>query len=76
MSTKSMYPPHSFPQNWSSQDLADAMPQRLSELMTQELVQFEKRSEAANCAALSPLAFDWRRRDYLRDIAHSAFRVR
>jgi hypothetical protein len=76
MSNKSTYPQHSFPQHWSSQDLADAVPQRLSELMTQELGQFDARTDAANGVALSPWAFDWRRRDYLRDTAPSPFRVR
>ena len=63
MSINSLYPTHSFPQNWSSQDLADAMPRRLSELMTPELMRFGRDHNAANGIALSPWAFNWRRRD-------------
>jgi len=71
MSTKSTYPQHAFPQNWSSQELADAIPLRLSELITPALLRFGSDDEAANHIALSPWAFDWRRRDEL-----TAFRVR
>ncbi|HEV8695334.1 MAG TPA: hypothetical protein VGQ93_14300 [Lysobacter sp.] len=53
------YPNHSFPQNWSSQDLVDAVPRRLF-----ELVNFEDDREAANTTA-APSAHDWRRRGYL-----------
>jgi hypothetical protein len=71
MSTESLYPQHPFPQNWSAQDLADAVSRRLSDLITPELMHFGSGDEAANSVALSPWAFDWRRRDEL-----SAFRVR
>ena len=67
MSTIPTYPQ---PQ-WSSQDLADAAPRRLSDLITAELMHFGADTQAANGVALSPWAFDWRRRDEL-----STFRVR
>ena len=47
------------------------MPRRLSALVTPKLVQFGATRDAPNGLALSPWAFDWRRRDDL-----SAFRVR
>jgi hypothetical protein len=56
---------------WSSQDLADAVPQRLSDLITPALLDFGAGNAAANGLALSPWAFEWRRRADL-----SAFRVR
>ncbi|GAB3097271.1 hypothetical protein [Lysobacter terrae] len=55
---------------WSSQDLVDAVPQRLSDLISPELLRFPD-LHAANGVALSPWAFDWRRRDDF-----NAFRVR
>ncbi|GAB3359822.1 hypothetical protein [Lysobacter tyrosinilyticus] len=61
-----------FPRNWSAQDLADAIPRRLSDLITPELMRFERKDEAANGVALAPWAFDWRRHD--RD--EPLFRVR
>jgi hypothetical protein len=73
MNTRSPTPPclDAFVPPWSSQELADAVPRRLSALVTPELVQFGATRDAANGLALSPWAFDWRRRDDL-----SAFRVR
>jgi hypothetical protein len=70
MNTKSPYPQAPLPQ-WSSQDLADAVPRRLSDLITPALMHFGTGNAAANGVALSPWAFDWRRRDEL-----STFRVR
>ena len=55
---------------WSSQDLADAVPQRLSALMTPELLRFPAELKAAN-GLVPARAFAWRRRD---DFV--AFRVR
>jgi hypothetical protein len=57
-SPMSGYPQHFFPQSWSAQDLADAMPLRLF-----EAVDFKALSlpvEASNAAA--PAARAWRRR--------------
>ncbi|QNP41632.1 hypothetical protein [Lysobacter solisilvae (ex Woo and Kim 2020)] len=73
MNTKSPQPPSpaAFAPQWTSQELADAVPRPLSELITPALVQFAAAREAANGVALSPWAFDWRRRDDL-----PAFRVR
>jgi len=71
MIMKSTYPQHPFPQNWSAQELTDAVSRRLSDLITPELMHFGSGDDAANGAVLSPWAFDWRRRDEL-----SAFRVR
>ncbi|MFC5571070.1 hypothetical protein ACFPN1_13470 [Lysobacter yangpyeongensis] len=66
MNTQSLHPqPH-----WSSQDLADAVPRRLSELFAPVLMTFDG-ADAANGIALSPWAFDWRRREVFTD-----FRVR
>ena len=56
---------------WSSQDLADAFPQRLSELMTPELLRFPADVKAANNATSPARAFAWRRREDF-----TAFRVR
>ena len=74
MSTNSIRPQQPLPLHWpqwSAQDLADAVPRRVSELITPELMDFGAGSEAANGVALSPWAFDWRRRE-----EPSGFRVR
>ncbi|GAB3380617.1 hypothetical protein [Lysobacter fragariae] len=65
-----------FPSNWTAQDLVDAVPRRVSELMTPELMDFDRDVEAANSVALSAWAFDWRRRDYLRGSDLHGFQVR
>lgn len=70
MNTKPPSPQAPLPQ-WSSQALADAVPHRLSDLITPELMHFGAGNTAANGMALSPWAFDWRRRCDL-----SVFRVR
>lgn len=76
MSTKSPYPLHAFPRNWSAQDLTNAVPRKLSEQMTPALMNFGRDSEASNSVALSPWAFDWRQGGYLDRREHPAFRVR
>jgi hypothetical protein len=55
---------HSFPfdLSWTPQDLADAAPLRLFELVT-----FDAGSDhASNAAASASTRRDWRRRDYVR----------
>jgi hypothetical protein len=51
------YPAHDFPRNWSADDLAAAVPLRLSERVSLGLVRFEPMPQPANDAA--------RRRSYL-----------
>ena len=48
MSTDSAYPRHSFPQNWSALDLADAVPLRLSDRIALGLIEFNAAPVAAN----------------------------
>ena len=54
---------HSFPfdLSWTPQDLADAAPLRLFELVT-----FDAGSDRASNAASTTPRRDWRRRDYVR----------
>jgi hypothetical protein len=77
MSLYSTYPTHSFPQNWSALDLADAVPLRLSERITLGLVEFAPAHDAANNPfALPSSSRDWRRRGYVGSPELSSFRVR
>ena len=62
-----VYPNHAFPQNWSSQDLVDAVPLRLF-----EVVKFEAAPAADNSIA-APVSHNWRRRDYLHGAELPAF---
>ena len=74
--SKPMYPAHSFPRNWSSHDLADAVPLRLSELVTLGLVEFTRPLVPANSPFAIPFPRGWRR-GYLRSAELPAFvRVR
>lgn len=70
----SAYPSHSFPQNWSALDLADAVPLRLSERITLGLVEF-RASSAANAAFATPCRRPWSRRGYSGCAELPAFRV-
>ncbi|HEU0307174.1 MAG TPA: hypothetical protein VFR30_09435 [Lysobacter sp.] len=81
MSTHSPYPNHSFPQNWSALDLADAVPLRVSELVTLGLVEIgsvdiARPFVAANSPFATPAARDWRRRGYVSGPDLASFRVR
>lgn len=59
------YPAHDFPRNWSADELADAVPLRLSERISLGLVRFDAMPPPANAprrsksylpvAAMSPL---------------------
>lgn len=62
MSTVSKgHPPHAFPRQWSSQDLADAVPLRLS-----AVADWAGNHAAANNSAATPAGRDWRRRGDMR----------
>jgi len=61
MSTDSAYPRHSFPQNWSALDLADAVPLRLSERIALGLIEFSPAPVAANNPFIVPAPRGWRR---------------
>lgn len=77
MSLYSAYPTHSFPQNWSALDLADAVPLRLSERITLGLVEFASAHDAANNPfSTAPTSRDWRRRGYVGSPELNSFRVR
>jgi hypothetical protein len=66
MNTHSTFPYHL---SWTSQDIADAVPLRLF-----ELVNFEAGDDAAgNAATSAPARREWRHRDYLRSSALPAF---
>lgn len=75
MNTYSAYPSHSFPQNWSALDLADAVPLRLSERLTLGLVEFGAPT-AANGPFVAPTTRGWRRRGYAGSSDMTSFRVR
>ena len=63
------YPAHDFPRNWSADDLAAAVPLRLSDRVSLGLVQFGPMPKPANEAP--------RRRSYLPAAVFSSFvRVR
>ena len=70
------YPQHAFPQHWSALDLADAVPLRLSELVTFGLVEIARPLAAANSPFATPTTRDWRRRGYVASSDLSSFRVR
>ena len=59
-----------------SLDLADAVPLRLSELVTFGLVEIARPLAAANSPFATPTARDWRRRGYVASSDLSSFRVR
>lgn len=62
MSTvSSWYPTHDFPRHWTPQDLADAVPLRLF-----EVVEFAGNLAAASNSATTPAARDWRHRGDVR----------
>ena len=60
------YPQHFFPQAWSAQDLADAVPLKLFEAIDFDAMQQIEAPAAASNAASVPLSRNWRRKDYLR----------
>jgi hypothetical protein len=65
------YPAHDFPRNWSADDLAAAVPLRLSERVSLGLVRFDPMPRAANADGIRT------RRGYLRNAALPPFvRVR
>ena len=80
------YPKHGFPQQWSALDLADAVPLRLSEMVTLGLVEIglveiglmdiARPMVAANSPFAAPARRDWRRRGYVASADLSSFRVR
>ena len=71
------YPQHFFPQAWSAQDLADAVPLKLFEAFDFDAAQLPDAPVAASNAAAAPLSRDWRRQEYLRGDAMPTFvRVR
>ena len=79
-SAHSAYPNHTFPQQWSALDLADAVPLRLSELVTLGLVEIglvdiARPLVAANSPFAATTTRDWRR-GYVASSDFSAFRVR
>lgn len=76
MNTHSGYPNHSFPQNWSALDLADAVPLRVSERVALGLVEIARPLVAANSPFATPAARDWRRRGYVSGADLASFRVR
>ena len=47
------YPAHDFPRNWSADELADAVPLRLSDSISLGLVQFGPMPKPANAARRS-----------------------
>ena len=66
------YPAHDFPRNWSADELADAVPLRLSERVSLGLVRFDQAPRAANADDASR-----RSKSYLPVAAMSPFiRVR
>jgi hypothetical protein len=75
-STPATYPQHAFPQQWSALDLADAVPLRLSEMVTLGLVDITRPLAAANSPFATPATRDWRRRGYVASADLSSFRVR
>ena len=67
------YPTHDFPRTWSADDLAAAVPLRLSDRVSLGLVQFGPMPQPANAAGEVPR----RRRSYLPAAVFSPFvRVR
>jgi hypothetical protein len=44
------YPAHDFPRNWSADDLAAAVPMRLSDRLSLGLATFERMPQPANAA--------------------------
>ncbi|MFC5576799.1 hypothetical protein ACFPOA_02070 [Lysobacter niabensis] len=80
-SDQAAYPKHGFPQQWSALDLADAVPLRLSEMVTLGLVEIglveiARPLAAANSPFATPATRDWRRRGYVASTDLSSFRVR
>ena len=75
-SAHAAYPNHAFPQQWSALDLADAVPLRLSEMVTLGLVDMARPLVAANSPFATTTTRDWRRRGYVASSDLSAFRVR
>ncbi|HET7125696.1 MAG TPA: hypothetical protein VFI26_01165 [Lysobacter sp.] len=66
------YPAHDFPRNWSADELAAAVPLRLSERVSLGLVRFDQALQAANADGTTR-----RPKSYLPVAAMSAFiRVR
>jgi len=65
---------HTFPfdLHWTSDDLADAMPLRLSELFDFDAA----RAQALHSANVEAPVHGWRRNGYLRNAAPTSFRVR
>ena len=51
------YPVHGFPRTWSADDLAAAVPLRLSERLSLGLARFESRPQAANDAHRPPRSY-------------------
>ena len=62
---------HAFPfdLSWTPQDLANAVPLRLSELVTFDAGD----ADAANAVASAPMRRDWRQRSYLQTAELPAF---
>lgn len=73
--SKSAYPHHEFPANWSSHDLAAAVPLRLHEALRVEVMAFHAAREAGNPEHV-PAAQRWDRSRYLSTAELPAFRVR
>lgn len=64
------YPAHDFPMNWSADDLAAAVPLRLSDRLALGLVRFDTTTPAANAAPSR------RRNSYLPATTSPLLRVR